>query len=243
MIKKCFVFLLPLYLSATCLNAKEGAYNPGYIPETSSPVTFKAKDFSYLLGTVKGIDDELLKMHFTLYNGYVKSASELAELLLDMRHEGKDQALTYGALERRFVWEFDGMVLHEYYFANLGVTPIPGQKDPLTLKITEDFGSVNQWESNFKATGMIRGVGWVILYQNPKTGHLSNVWVDEHNINLIPGGKPLLVMDVWEHAYISEYGLDRAGYIDAFFKNINWKEVSRRFLEGVMSTTETTPSP
>ena len=78
---------------------------------------------------------------------------------------------------------------------------------------------------------MIRGIGWVILYRDPFTGRLSNVWISEHNLNHLAGATPLLAMDVWEHAYMPQYGLDRAAYIQAFFKNINWNEVSQRFKE------------
>ena len=76
---------------------------------------------------------------------------------------------------------------------------------------------------------MIRGIGWVILYEDPIDGLLHNIWVDEHNINHIAGAKPLLVMDVWEHAYLTQYGLDRMGYLHAFFENINWTVVEARF--------------
>lgn len=229
MLKKCLIFLIPIL----SLYGKTPQYDPHMVPDTSAPTEFVAKDFSHLLGHLKGIDDRLLKMHFTLYKGYVKNASELLTALVEMREKGKDRTLAYGALERRFVWEFDGMVLHELYFENLGPTPFLDRKDPLYSKITMDFGSIEQWKRNFAATGLIRGIGWVVLYQNPKTGHLNNIWVDEHNINLIPGGKPLLVMDVWEHAYITEYGLDRAGYIEAFMQNIDWEVVSKRFNHGM----------
>jgi Fe-Mn family superoxide dismutase len=225
MLKKCFIFLFPAF----SLFAKTPTYAPPVIPQTTAPINIEAKDFSHLLGHLKGIDDDLLKMHFTLYNGYVKNASSLLTSLIQMRQNGKDTTLEYGALERRYIWEFDGMILHELYFENLGPKPFLDQKDPLLLKMTVDFGSFEQWKKNFVATGLIRGVGWVILYQSPKTGHLNNIWVDEHNINLVPGGKPILIMDVWEHAYITEYGLDRAGYIEAFMQNIDWEVVSKRF--------------
>ena len=81
------------------------------------------------------------------------------------------------------------------------------------------------------ATGLIRGIGWVILYQDPIDGFFHNIWIDEHNINHSPGGNPVLVMDVWEHAYITEYGLDRGKYIEAFFRNIDWEVVSKRYEE------------
>ncbi len=191
---------------------------------------YQAKDFSYLLGKVPGLDDALLKMHFTLYRGYVKNTNALQKALEEMGKKGEDRTVAYGALKRRFAWEFDGMVLHQYYFENLGAKPL-SKKSPLFKKIVSDFGSFEAWQKNFVSTGMIRGVGWVILYQDPIDGLFCNIWVDEHNINHIPGGKPLLIMDVWEHAYITEYGLNRLGYIQTFLKNINWDIVEKRFSE------------
>jgi len=231
--KKSLLFLIPLFFTLISLHGKSPSYDPHMLPDTSASTSFVSEDFSHLLGRVKGIDDDLLKMHFTLYHGYVKNASELLKTLQEMRERGQDRTLAYGALERRFIWEFNGMVLHELYFGNLGKTAFLDRKDSLYHKITMDFGSIDQWRKNFAATGLIRGIGWVILYQNPKTGYLNNVWVEEHNINLIPGGKPLLVMDVWEHAYITEYGLDRAAYIEAFLQNVDWEVVSSRYHEGM----------
>lgn len=204
-------------------------YRPTPLPTIDAKSDFQVKDFSHLLGKLQGISDNLLKMHFTLYEGYVKNTNTIAHLLRELRMDGKDKSLSYGALKRRFGWEYDGMYLHELYFENLGGKSALHPKSALYKKIVQDYGSYEAWESNFKATGLIRGIGWVILYQDPIEGLIYNVWVDEHNINHIAGGIPLLVMDVWEHAYITEYGLNRAKYIDAFFDNIDWQAVEERF--------------
>ncbi|MCP5506345.1 MAG: superoxide dismutase [Chlamydiales bacterium] len=190
--------------------------------------TYLAKDYSHLLGHLKGLSDPLLKMHFTLYQGYVKNSNAIEETLKEMEKEGRDQTIAYGALKRRFGFEYDGMVLHELYFENLGGENLLLKKDqPLYQLIERDFGSFERWRKDFLATGMIRGIGWVILYQDFR-GILHNVWVDEHQINHLAGARPLLVMDVWEHAYITEYGLDRKGYLEAFYSNINWDRVASR---------------
>lgn len=189
---------------------------------------YQAKDFNNLLGTLKGLSDPLLKMHFILYQGYVKNTNLLEETLKEMETQGKYQTIAYGALKRRLGWEYDGMVLHELYFENLGgKRRSPNKESPLYQLIERDFGSFENWRKDFLATGMIRGIGWVILYQDSK-GFLHNVWIDEHNINHLVGGNPLLVMDVWEHAYITEYGLDRKGYLEAFYSNINWPIIEGR---------------
>lgn len=190
---------------------------------------YLAKDYSHLLGKLKGINDPLLKMHFTLYQGYVKNTNALEDALVEMRNGGADQMIAYGALKRRFGLEYDGMVLHELYFENLGGKKELSPKSSLYQKIVCDFGTFESWRKDFLATGMLRGIGWVILYQDPTNGILHNVWVNEHNANHLAGGKPLLVMDVWEHAYITEYGLNRGAYLDAFYSNISWDVIERRF--------------
>ncbi|MCH9613837.1 MAG: Superoxide dismutase [Fe] [Chlamydiia bacterium] len=187
---------------------------------------YQAKDFSGLLEKkVPGFSHELLEMHLTLYKGYVKNTNGLVEAL----KQDDMGSINYMALKRRFGWEYDGMRLHELYFENLGGSGKLRKRSPLHRAIERDFGSYAKWEANFKGIGMMRGVGWVILYKEPIEGKLVNVWVEEHDIGLLAGGEPLLVMDVWEHAYITEYGLKRKSYIDAFFQVIDFESVSLRF--------------
>ncbi|MEM7175601.1 MAG: superoxide dismutase [Chlamydiota bacterium] len=213
---KKWLFILLFAASVSGLKAQEG--------------TYQAKDFSYLLGKTPGLSADLLTMHLTLYRGYVKNANALIEMIAKIRQAKDDRSLIYGALERRLAWEMDGMILHELYFENLGASAALRTSDSLYRQIIEDFGSFDAWRQNFIATGMIRGIGWVILYQDPIKGKLYNLWIDNHHINHLAGGIPLLVMDVWEHAYLTEYGLNRAGYLEAFFKNINWNSVRQRWM-------------
>lgn len=197
---------------------------------SSSPIAYEAKDFTYLIKKVKGLDADLLTMHFTLYNGYVKNTNALLDTLKMMGQNNQAKSYEYGALKRRLGWEFDGMRLHEYYFSNMG----PEQRDEessLSKMIQDQFGDYDTWKNEYMATGTIRGIGWVILYYDLKDGRLINTWINEHDLGHLSGCVPLLVMDVWEHAYITQFGLDRAKYIETFFKNINWKEVQSRFDE------------
>jgi Fe-Mn family superoxide dismutase len=94
--------------------------------------------------------------------------------------------------------------------------------------MTEAFGSYEAWEKDFKATGAMRGIGWVILYQDTHSGKLINFWINEHDVSHPAGCNPLLIMGVFEHAFMLDYGLKRADYIGAFFKNINWQAVEAR---------------
>ena len=190
--------------------------------------TYQAKDYSYLVGRVKGLDPALLNMHFKLYQGYVKNTNTLVSILETMRARGEDRTPQFGALKRRFGWEYDGMVLHELYFSNLGGGASLPKSSTLYREITQNFGSYAAWAQDFKATGLIRGIGWVVLYKDPIEGRLYNIWVNEHNVNHLAGGTPILVMDVWEHAYLTEFGLDRGKYIDVFMENIDWDIAIRR---------------
>jgi len=191
-------------------------------------MSYQAKDYSRLLGT-PGFSDQLLKNHFTLYQGYVNNTNKLVETLKALMKEGKANTPEYAEVKRRFGWEWNGMRLHEYYFDNLvnGGKPLDPNSD-LAKKIEEDFGSYAEWEKEFKAIGTMRGIGWVILYLDPVSNKLFNAWINEHDTGHLTGCKPLLVMDVFEHAFMIDYGLKRADYIEAFFKNIDWNVVSLR---------------
>lgn len=190
-------------------------------------MTYAAKDYSPLLG-MEGFSEALLKNHFTLYQGYVTNTNKLMDTLGQMLRDGKMSSPEYAELKRRLGWEFNGMRLHEYYFENLGRKGGIEKTGRLFKKISEDFGSFETWEKDFKATGMMRGIGWTILYQDSLTGRLINFWVNEHEVGHPAGCTPILILDVFEHAFIIDYGLKRADYIEAFFKNIHWKTAESR---------------
>jgi Fe-Mn family superoxide dismutase len=202
--------LIFLFLFAAQLFAAD----PKYIP----------KNYSYLIGS-PGFSDELLEMHFKLYEGYVKNTNEL----LSKIQETDPNTYEFGALKRRLGWEFDGMRLHELYFGNLGGKSSLSKKTSLHSAIASQFGGFNKWKKEFIATGMMRGIGWSVLYLDLQEGRLINTWINEHDVGHLAGGKPILIMDVFEHAYMPQYGLDKAKYIEAFFNNINWDEVAKRY--------------
>lgn len=190
---------------------------------------YLAKNYNHLLG-MEGFSDTLLKNHFTLYQGYVTQTNRLMETLDRMLKEGKVGSPEYAELKRRLGWEFNGMRLHEYYFENLGGKGGIDPSGKLFKKISEEYGSFEVWEKDFKATGMMRGIGWAVLYQDSVSGRLFNFWINEHEGGHPSGCNPLLILDVFEHAFMIDYGLKRADYIEAFFKNINWKIVERRWV-------------
>lgn len=190
------------------------------------PLKYSVKDYTHLIG-MNGFSENLIRMHLKLYEGYVKNASELLNLIGSVNSKSYE----YGALKRRFGWEFDGMRLHELYFDNLGGCGKANLKSPLCLALIRQFGSFEDWKTDFVATGTIRGIGWSVLYLDPIDGRLINTWINEHDVGHLVRGIPLLIMDVFEHAYMPQFGLDKMAYIDVFFKNLNWDVIESRYSE------------
>jgi Fe-Mn family superoxide dismutase len=190
-------------------------------------MAYAAKDYAALIG-MPGFSEALLKNHFTLYQGYVTNTNKVIDALDALAKEGKGGSPEYAEQKRRLGWEFDGMRLHEYYFENLGGK---GQLTPdgkLAQKFVADFGGYEGWEKDFKATGAMRGIGWAVLYQDSNTGRLLNFWINEHDAGHPAGCTPILVMDVFEHAFMLDYGTKRPDYIAAFFGNIDWAAAESR---------------
>lgn len=187
---------------------------------------YTAKDYTKLIG-MEGFSKALLENHFTLYQGYVTNTNKLLDTQKTMVNEDKAGTPEFAELKRRLGWEFNGMRLHEYYFENLGGKG-PKSEGRLGAKLAEDFGSFANWEKAFRAVGAMRGIGWVVLYQDPANGRLINFWINEHDVGHPAGATPVLIMDVFEHAFMIDYGLKRAAYIDAFFKNIDWAAAEAR---------------
>ncbi len=189
-------------------------------------MSYTAQDFSPLLGT-PGFSDKLLTAHFKLYEGYVTNTNTALELLGGTLEAGTP---AYAEVRRRLGWEFNGMRLHELYFSNMakeGGELASGSA--LLQKIEKVFGTVEKWEAEYRATGAARGIGWAILYYDPAGDRLVNVWINEHDAGHFAGCTPVLVMDVFEHAFVPDYGMDRKAYIEAFFKAIHWDEAAKRF--------------
>jgi len=190
-------------------------------------MAYEAKDYSKLIG-MEGFSETLLKNHFTLYQGYVTNTNKLMDTLASMLNEGKVGTPEYAELKRRMGWEFNGMRLHEYYFENLGGKAAIDKSGKLAKKLADNFGNYENWEKDFRGTGAMRGIGWVILYQDNVSGKLFNQWINEHDVGHPAGCIPILIMDVFEHAFITDYGLKRADYIEAFFKSVNWNIAESR---------------
>jgi len=208
----------------------------------SSFGSYKARQFN--LSNLKGISDQTLEMHFKLYEGYVKETNKLTEKISEFISDGnvdQEEMPAYSELTRRLGFEYNGMVLHEYYFDNLKSGEGLGdpEKSSQFVKAAEStFGSYEIWKADFVGIGKMRGVGWAICNQNPANGRISNHWITLHETGNVAGFNPILVMDVWEHAFLLDYKpAERPKYIEAFFSNINWTEVEKRL--GTNSGTQT----
>lgn len=204
--------------------------------------TYNARSFN--LSNLKGISDATLEMHFKLYEGYVKETNKLNEKIADFIKDGKvdqEEFAEYSELTRRLGFEYNGMVLHEYYFDNMkrDGTGDPNRSSSFFKAAEASFGSYAMWKADFTSTAKMRGVGWVICCHNHLNGRLSNHWVSLHEIGIVAGFTPLLVLDVWEHAFLLDYKpSEKPKYIEAFFSNIDWDIVQERYRASTTSNLE-----
>ncbi|MGI8734146.1 MAG: superoxide dismutase [Pyrinomonadaceae bacterium] len=196
---------------------------------------YKARQFG--LSGLQGISDETLEMHFKLYEGYVKETNNLTNRITEFIKDAnvdQEEMPAYSELTRRLGFEYNGMVLHEYYFDNLkkgGGTGDPATTSQFVKAAEATFGTYKIWKADFVGIGKMRGVGWAICYENPANGRLSNHWITLHETGNVAGFTPILVMDVWEHAYLLDYKpAERPKYIEAFFSNIDWPAVGKRLV-------------
>lgn len=194
--------------------------------------TYDVKPFN-LHGLI-GISDRTLEMHVKLYEGYVQATNQLTTQIREMLKDGQfdqEEMPAYSELTRRLGFEYNGMVLHEYYFENLckDGAKKPNQGSAFVKAAEDSFGTYDRWKLDFSSVGKMRGVGWAVCSVNPHSGRLSNHWISLHENGHIAGSIPVLVMDVWEHAYLLDYKpSERPSYIEAFFSNIDWRSVEKR---------------
>ena len=189
-------------------------------------------DFSKVRG-LSGISDNQIAEHLKLYAGYVKRTNALTEKLSALCNEGKATGAdpVYAELTRRLGFEYNGKVLHEYYFGNLtaGAPAEPPAGGKLRKAIEASFGKFETWLADFRAIATMPGVGWAMTFQDPTNGWLSNHWISLHQDNAPVGFNPVFVMDGWEHAFMRDYlATERAKYLDAFLKNVSWEACEKR---------------
>ena len=186
------------------------------------------------LPTLTGISPKQIEVHLKLYAGYVKNVNLLtATVAAYQKTEDEGGKYAVAEMRRRLGFEFDGMRMHEYYFAQWEKAPEPPKaEDALATSLTRQYGSMENWMNEFKAVGMMRGIGWTVLYFDPKAGAFHNVWVGDHELGQLSGLPIILAMDMWEHAYMVDYvPADKKNYVEAFFANLNWSVMEDRFAQ------------
>jgi Fe-Mn family superoxide dismutase len=191
---------------------------------------YEAKPFQ--LRGLNGLSDEQMAQHLKLYEGYVTNTNLLNEQLAEWRTRltPTKPSPEFAEIKRRLGFEYNGMVLHEQFFGNIrpdgGPFPI---RSRLADAVSQSFGSVDAWDKDFRAVCHMRGVGWAVLYQDPQTGRLNNHWITLHEEGHIAGYKPILVVDLWEHAFTVDYKpTERPQYVEAILRNIDWTVVETR---------------
>ena len=190
---------------------------------------FTAKTF--VLPELKGISAKNIEEHLKLYAGYVKFANQIQNKLTELSKDADTNAYEIGELQRRFAFEYDGMRNHEIYFSQLegGAQALP-EGSVLRAALTQEFGSFENFLARFKTVAMTRGIGWAMLYQDKASGHMLMQWVDEQHLGHLQGLRPIIALDMWEHAYVYDFPTsEKKKYVEAFFENLNWSKVAENF--------------
>ncbi|MBI3631965.1 MAG: superoxide dismutase [Candidatus Vogelbacteria bacterium] len=188
---------------------------------------YEEKKFS--LPNLKGLSDKQTSEHLKLYSGYVKNTNGLLEKIEAAQKLSAPDSYQVAELRRRLGFEFNGMRLHEYYFESLGGDGMANINSNLYTAIQTQYGSFDLWLNEFKAAGVMRGIGWVILYYDQSSKMFHNTWITDHEVGHLAGLPIILAMDVWEHAYLLDYlPSQRKDYIEAFFNNLNWQTIETR---------------
>ncbi|OGG50522.1 hypothetical protein A2763_04470 [Candidatus Kaiserbacteria bacterium RIFCSPHIGHO2_01_FULL_54_36] len=191
-------------------------------------MTYEAKKFD--LPSLDGISDESVKQHIGLYEGYVKNFNAISTKLVEYAKEDTEKhAIALGELIRRRSFEFGGMRLHELYFAQFeGGTKALDEKSKLGEQLKKEY--MGYFQEYLKAIGNMRGPGWAILYYDPVGKQFLAGFTGEQHQGHFVTLPIILALDVWEHAFILDYGAQGKGkYLDAFFKNLNWDVIEKRF--------------
>lgn len=192
---------------------------------------FTAKTFN--IGKLKGISGKTIEEHIGLYNGYVKNANNIIDMLSKLDSE-KDTYIT-AELFRRFSFEYNGMRNHEVYFSSLEGGP--KALDPESLlgkRLIELFGSYESFVKKFTSLALTRGVGWAVLWYDKKDDKFLASWVDEQHLGQLGGADMILALDMWEHSYVADYQPSgKKQYVADFFDNLNWSVIENNFAEAI----------
>jgi superoxide dismutase, Fe-Mn family len=179
---------------------------------------------------LKGISKKSVDEHLKLYAGYVKFSNMVNEKISELAQDSEKNAYVLGELQRRFSFEFNGMRNHEYYFKSLegGAQGLP-EGSLLKAQIERQFGSFDAWLAMFKSIALTRGIGWAMLYWDQHMKQLTHAWIDEQHLGQLNGLSLVLGLDMWEHSFYLDFATAKAGYVTAFFENLNWSVIEENF--------------
>lgn len=214
--------------TATAVNA--AAQSSVAIVPRSKPMTYVMKPLPFDPQKIKGLSEKILVSHYeNNYGGAVKRLNSIADQLATLNYD-KAPGFLINGLKREELIATNSMILHEFYFAGLGEQNQPGPA--LSEAIARDFGSMERWRSEFVAMGKAEagGSGWVILTYSPRDKRLVNAWAADHTTTLA-GGEPILVLDMYEHAYQMDFGARAADYVNTIMGVINWSNADRLFAQ------------
>jgi superoxide dismutase, Fe-Mn family len=206
--------------------------NPALAQAASSqgfnPMTYAIKPLPFDPQAIKGLSEKILVSHYeNNYGGAVKRLNAIGAQLAELDY-AKAPVFMINGLKREELIAMNSMILHEVYFDGLGGSGAP--RGALAEAITRDFGSVDRWRTEFSAMGKAEGggSGWVILSYSPRDKRLVNQWAADHTTTLA-GGRPVLVLDMYEHAYHMDFGAKAAGYVDAYMEAIRWENAVKLY--------------
>ncbi len=185
---------------------------------------------TFNIPALTGISQKTIDEHLKLYAGYVKHANLILDHITELSKDSEKNAYELGELQRRFGFEWGGMRNHEVYFALLSDG---ASTDAPTLKeaIEKQWGSYDAWLARFQAIALTRGVGWAMLYYDPKTEKLLNAWVDEQHLGHLTDCRLVFALDMWEHSFVADYAPSgKKQYVLDFFKNVNWAAAEAHYV-------------
>jgi len=210
-----------------------------YIPQSQD--MYQTKPYEQLVSQPKGLSTNQLKQHYGLYTGYVNKRNEIEKNLqtVDRQKKANRTYSPYRALKIAETYAVNGSLLHELYFENMKPTDTQPGAEIMKL-ITCSFGSFDNFKKDFiDAAGVARG--WVVTAYGMDDGRVHNYVLEEHNQNVPVLSIPLLVLDVYEHAYMIDFGTKRTPYVDIFWNNIDWNVVEERIKKWVAWFLSTLP--
>jgi|JI10StandDraft_1071094.scaffolds.fasta_scaffold154584_3 Fe-Mn family superoxide dismutase len=201
------------------------------VVRANAPYTELPFEFRHL----QRLSAQSMATHLDLYRGYLKETNELCAAVRELQDEKAPRVPAHPreALSRRMSFELSGMRLHEWYFEQLSGRP--SARAPASSSVAAEamdicFGGFEKWRADVRAVAETRGVGWVVSVWDPQVQHLANVWVDLHHLNAPAGQRVVYAVDLWEHAYWSDFGpKGRADYVSFLIENTDWTVVERRF--------------